>query len=280
MSGRSIKRFSFFLFAFTLVHTNQAAAFDKEEFHQSFPNWELATNGVMFGLNIYLSTLPDPAPSFGPPEHGSLDYKLRENHENLDHEYFNALSDSFMYPLVIVPPVSYIAGRYLPKFGIETPELKFLAFLEAVNFTELFTIGTKKLVGRERPNGSDTESFISGHASSSFMGAAFFSWDASNLLERRIPSDTWIGYRAGARALPFVALYSAAGLVAYYRIAAEKHYFSDVVAGGITGALCGNIIYLYHFRADGTPRKTAPQKTQLYPIIESGYQGIQFVWQY
>ena len=269
----------FYLFSF---FPDRAAAgeFDKEEFNRAFPRWELITNGVVAGLNVYLATLPEPAPSFGPPASTSPDYEIGENHEYLNHEHFSKMSDWIMYPLVIGPPASYLAGHYLDEVAIESPELKFFAYLEAVNFNELITISAKKLVGRERPDRSDNESFISGHASSSFTGASFFAWDAANLIGRRVPSDAWVGYRVGARVLPFAVLYSAAGLVGYYRIAAEKHYFSDVVAGGVTGILCGNFFYLYHFHPNGTPRRGGSEKAQIYPVIEPDYRGLQVVWSY
>ena len=278
---RGIFVFPLLLYLFSFFPGLAAAGeFNKDEFDRAFPKWELITNGVVAGLNIYLATLPEPAPSFGPPSSSSLDYEISENHEHLDHERFGDMSDWIMIPLVIGPPVTYIAGHYLDEVGIESPELKLFAYIEAVNFNELITSGTKKLVGRERPDGSDTESFISGHASSSFTGASFFAWDAANLLSKRVPSDAWVGYRVGARVLPFAVLYSAAGLVGYYRIAAEKHYFSDVVAGGVTGILCGNFFYLYHFHANGTPRTGITGQAQIYPIFEPDYRGIQLVWRY
>ncbi len=74
----------------------------------------------------------------------------------------------------------------------------------------------KKTVKRTRPDGSDTQSFPSGHTSASFQGAAF------------------IHFRYGLTYAIFP--YVGAVFVGYSRVQAHKHYVSDVVAGGAIGA--------------------------------------------
>ena len=73
----------------------------------------------------------------------------------------------------------------------------------------------KYTVNEERPNGSDTKSFPSGHTSASFQGAAF------------------IHARYGfTYAIP---AYLGASFVAYSRVYADKHYTHDVLAGALIG---------------------------------------------
>ncbi len=69
----------------------------------------------------------------------------------------------------------------------------------------------KGAIARERPDGSNDNSFPSGHTSAAFQGASF------------------IHLRYGwARGLP---AYAGATFVGFSRVYADKHYVSDVVAG-------------------------------------------------
>jgi membrane-associated phospholipid phosphatase len=72
----------------------------------------------------------------------------------------------------------------------------------------------KAIVDRERPNGG-RHSFLSGHTSSAFQGAAFihkrYGWEYA------------------------IAPYIGATFVGYSRVHANKHYVSDVVAGAALG---------------------------------------------
>ena len=74
----------------------------------------------------------------------------------------------------------------------------------------------KHTVRRERPDGSDTNSFPSGHTSASFQGASF------------------IHFRYGLKYA--IIPYLGAAFVGYSRVQADKHYVSDVLAGAAIGA--------------------------------------------
>ena len=77
----------------------------------------------------------------------------------------------------------------------------------------------KVATDRTRPDGSNDHSFPSGHAAGAFAAAAVIAREH--------------GRTAGAIA------YSAAAAAGYARIANNKHYLSDVVAGAIVGRLIG-----------------------------------------
>jgi len=79
------------------------------------------------------------------------------------------------------------------------------------------TYALKAVVDKERPNGSDSDSFPSGHVTSAFVSAAF--------LDRRY------GHRYG---LPAYAL---ASWVAYSRVENDHHHVEDVLAGAAIGVL-------------------------------------------
>jgi len=275
----SLAALLFSIILFTSLFPKEAGASDLQRIEETFPKWEIAANGFALALDIYLTTLPEAVPSFGPPSPGSLDYKIMRNHVNLNHDHFNDLSNILVTSLTVAPPAVYLGNYLFPSLGIEAGGLKMLAFLEVCNFTALTTQSSKKLLGRERPDEGGTDAFISGHTSTAFSAAAFLSWDMSNLTARLVSEDAPVALQASARALPFAALYTTAGLVGYYRIAAEKHWFTDVAAGAITGAFIGNFFYLLHFHEDGSPRRTV-ENVSLYPILEPDFRGIGLVWNF
>jgi len=80
----------------------------------------------------------------------------------------------------------------------------------------------KKTVGRLRPDGSEHVSFYSGHTSEAFLSAGAIC----------IHSNTEI----------CVASLLAASGVGYLRIAADKHWATDVIVGAGVGYACGRYI--------------------------------------
>ncbi len=84
----------------------------------------------------------------------------------------------------------------------------------------------KKAAKVERPNGTDTKSFPSGHAARAFMGA--------ELLRREYKDvSPWIG----------CAGYAAATVTSLARIGHWEHWFTDVLAGAGIGILSTNVAY-------------------------------------
>ena len=77
------------------------------------------------------------------------------------------------------------------------------------------TYALKTVIDKERPDGSDDDSFPSGHTSRAFQGASFIHKRYG--LEYSIPA------------------YIGAGFVAYSRVEADEHDVADVVAGAALG---------------------------------------------
>lgn len=115
----------------------------------------------------------------------------------------------------------------------------FQIMAEAMVLNGLVTQATKLAFGRQRPYAryetmasrgrDDNMSFFSGHTSVSFSMAAA----GANLLSKLHP-DQQSAIWAGAMTL--------AAATGYFRIAADKHYFTDVLTGAIIGTAIGYMV--------------------------------------
>jgi len=124
-----------------------------------------------------------------------------------------------------------------------------VSHIRALMFTGATTGLLKASFRRQRPDESDHLSFPSGHTSSAFATATSLSMA--------------YGWRAG------VPAYSAAVLTGLSRMADNKHWASDVVAGGFLGFIWGRAGFFNVGPADG---KT---QTQILPIYENGFAGLE-----
>jgi membrane-associated phospholipid phosphatase len=87
----------------------------------------------------------------------------------------------------------------------------------------------KKTSKVERPDGSDTNSFPSGHTATAFMGAEFLYQEYRDL------SD-WYG----------IIGYVVAAGTAFFRMSNEKHWLTDVATGAGIGILSTKIAHWIH----------------------------------
>lgn len=156
--------------------------------------------------------------------------------------------------------------------------------------TFLVTELTKRLVGRERPyaqagacDGDETsddctsrdryKSFLSGHTSMSFTGAGLVCAHHENLpLYGGGPADSL----ACATAL------GAAAAVGVFRVAADRHYASDVLLGAALGLLSGYGLpnWLHYDLGDDDPDTGASSAGSISPIATPGGVGFgyQHIW--
>jgi membrane-associated phospholipid phosphatase len=103
---------------------------------------------------------------------------------------------------------------------------------QALIVNSAYTYALKRTVGRTRPDGSDNQSFPSGHASDAFALATVV--------------NAHFGPKAG------IPAYLAAGAVGFSRVSKNVHNLSDVLAGATLGYIVGRTVV----REDGqAPRK-------------------------
>ncbi len=120
----------------------------------------------------------------------------------------NKLSDLFM-----VMTATY-------ALGMTSREQNFDGTIElglSVLGAQLATEGIKSLELERRPNGSDYKSFPSGHAAAAFSSAMF--------VHRRY------GWKSA------IVPYAMAGITGWGRVAADAHYWHDVLGGAAVSAL-------------------------------------------
>jgi membrane-associated phospholipid phosphatase len=84
----------------------------------------------------------------------------------------------------------------------------------------------KRIIGRERPSGSNFHSFPSGHTSTAFAAAEFLNQEYGS-------QYPWIS----------VAGYATAGLTGYLRMYNDQHWLGDVLAGAAIGMGTTKLIY-------------------------------------
>ena len=92
-----------------------------------------------------------------------------------------------------------------------------IQFCKSSVATILTTHFLKQAIDKPRPDGSNTNSFPSGHTSAAFSGATF-------IHERYGFNSAWPAYVV-------------ASFVGYSRVNAEKHYWEDVLAGAILAGI-------------------------------------------
>jgi membrane-associated phospholipid phosphatase len=117
---------------------------------------------------------------------------------------------------------TYVIGR-----STANPKLASLGgdLIRGQLLSQAFVQGTKFAVGRQRPDGSNSLSFPSGHTASAFTTAT--------VLQQHY------GWKLG------VPAYAFAGFVGASRMASNKHYLSDVLVGAGVGVAVGRTVTLH-----------------------------------
>jgi hypothetical protein len=112
----------------------------------------------------------------------------------------------------------------------------------------------------------DHQSFFSGHASSAFYAMTFLNLRIRDVMRREMDPDD---YR-GRRWIPSTLCFGWASYVAFSRVQAYQHYFTDVLAGALVGYLFGELFYSM---ADNTASedKGSDASTPLYFQIRVGF---------
>jgi membrane-associated phospholipid phosphatase len=123
------------------------------------------------------------------------------------------------YTLFSAATIVYATGRLKDQPRVSHVGMD---LLQALLISEGMTQLIKVSVGRERPDGSDNNSFPSGHAADTFAFAT--------ALERHL---NW---------RYFVPAYAFSSYVAFSRVPADRHWFSDAMFGTAVGIIAGRTV--------------------------------------
>jgi membrane-associated phospholipid phosphatase len=159
------------------------------------------------------------------------------------------------YTLIPIVAGSYIYGAWRDNAkGREIGVLGTETLLDG-----LIVVGiTKEIFRRNRPDERNPGDFWGG-GSSFPSGHAIQIWSIASLLDHEYKNNRIVGITA----------YTLAGIVSAARIAAQKHFASDVVAGGAMGWFIGRYVYNTHMS------HLAHQHSSLMPMITPDIEPLQ-----
>lgn len=136
------------------------------------------------------------------------------------------------YTLIPIVASSYVYGAWR-----DNPKAREIGVLGTETLLDSLIVveGLKEVFRRDRPDDKHPGDFWAG-GSSFPSGHAMESWSIASMLDHEFKHKRIVGITA----------YTLAGIVSAARIAARKHFASDVVAGGTMGWFIGRHVYDTH----------------------------------
>lgn len=181
---------------------------------------------------------------------GPLDRRVLDNYVPVA----APISDVLLYSSIALPMVADLGDVLGHRSGIKGWGKDVVVLAETATVNAALTAAVKFAIGRPRPysyglDGSERDvtegdarlSFYSGHTSTAFAMATAYGY----LFTARHPRSRWV-------APVWLLGYAYAGTTGALRIAAGKHFYSDVLVGAIAGTAIGLLIPAAH-RLNKTP---------------------------
>ncbi|MBW8867203.1 MAG: phosphatase PAP2 family protein [Acidobacteria bacterium] len=175
--------------------------------------------------NAYIATIGGGLALAAHPLDSGVNVRLRS--------HYDTVNDAFAAGKYIGNTPEQIAlslGTYFYGRAFDQPKVSHFGMdlIQAQLITELLVEPIKFATGRERPDGSNSQSFPSGHAAVTFATAT--------VIERHL------GWRKSLLG------YTIASYVAASRLHDNRHYLSDVIFGAAVGTIAGRTVV--HHAAD------------------------------
>lgn len=203
------------------------------------------TGSVYLATEVIKRQLPwDGCLECDPARLGPLDRRVLDN-------YVPAAaptSDVFLYSSLVIPIVADLGDVLGHRTGLRGWGKDVAVLVETATVNAALNSAVKFAVGRPRPfsyglDGSGRDptagdarlSFYSGHTSTTFAMATAYGY----LFTARHPRSKWV-------APVWILGYAFAGTTGALRVAAGKHFWSDVIVGAIAGTAVGLAIPAAH----------------------------------
>jgi len=135
---------------------------------------------------------------------------------------FTAIDDYIQY----LPAVGVFVLDGIGIKGKNKPKKQLLLYAGSNIIGAGVTQSLKRIVNRERPNGSNRRSFPSGHTATAFIAAEFLNQEFGHI-------SPWIS----------IAGYTTASATAYLRLYNNEHWLGDVLAGAAIGMASTKLVY-------------------------------------
>lgn len=205
----------------------------------------------------------------------SLDTRIRNELKWSDDGLANKLSHISGF---VIEPLFAVGSHFWLDYQSGTLSKRYHDYAvigESAIFATLLGQIVKLSVGRERPNShfsnprvqssSHNTSFYSGHSSFAFS-LAVSSGMVASLESKKFAPLIWTGGLAVATA------------TAYLRVAADRHYFTDVLAGAIAGSVVGfSVPYFFH-PLEKSGSKTSMLRFFVVPSPEGLMASTEWTW--
>lgn len=183
-----------------------------------------------------------------------LNQNLQKNTRNLFGEDFHTEIDN-IFPFV---PVAQIYGGRLIGLKPKNDLLHQTTNIATANTISLIVVESlKHITKQERPDHSDNQSFPSGHTAIAFTNASLLFYEYKD-------SNIW--YASSG--------YLFATATGFLRIANNKHYTSDVLAGAGIGLAAGTLVSYWNPFKNFNLNKNKKATSFVYPQIGKQQYGI------
>jgi len=213
-----IIRFKTFIFMAALISFTQA--YSNKIYHtDSIPNLRLEKNTssqLILPSSLFLSGVLIASV----PELNKLELSI-SNRFTPNKKHTNA-DDYLQY----TPALAVFAADAFGLKGKNKPNQQLLMYGLSNVGTAVIVQSMKRIIGRERPDGSNKRSFPSGHTSTAFAAAEFLHQEFGK-------QSNWISF----------AGYAAASATGYLRMYNNAHWLGDVIAGAAIGLGTTKLIY-------------------------------------
>lgn len=172
----------------------------------------------------------------------------------------NAVGNDFAFPIEDYTRYVPIAEMYgADAFGVKAKnhwfdQAKNLTL--SIIITDFITFRLKKNIHKVRPNGTDAQSFPSGHSSFAFT-------NASVLFEEFKDSSPLLAYSG----------YAFATTTGAFRIMNNAHWISDVLVGAGIGILVAKVIYIFDPIIKWNPFKKT-KGISFVPVLDGNQYGV------